>query len=170
MSSNKRGRDSNGGDNGGNKRLKKDETTLKTPSKVDGGGGWEDVAGKLLAKIMKHRDAWAFIAPVDPVTLDLPDYLDVVSCPMDYGTIKKRLEEGYYSKPIDFAKDMRLVVGNALQYNKDGEKIWNSARRLSAVFEENQGLGARIKSQSGSIRHISERSRRGGGKAAHHLC
>eukprot|EP00961_Rhodomonas_salina_P025130 338642-Rhodomonas_salina.2 len=158
MSSKKRDRgDSTGGDmSGGNKRQKKDETPLKTPSKAGEGGGWEDVAGKLLSKIIKHRDAPAFNEPVDPVALDLPDYPDIVSCPMDYGTIKKRLEEGFYQKPTQFAKDMRLVVGNALQYNQEGDKIWNAARRLSAVFEDGWSEGTWKTSESAAAKDTKQ--------------
>jgi hypothetical protein len=49
---------------------------------------------KILAKVMAHPNAWPFNQPVDPVALNIPDYLDVVKQPMDLGTIKGQFAAG----------------------------------------------------------------------------
>ncbi len=48
---------------------------------------------------MAHRNAWPFNQPVDPVALNIPDYLDVVKQPMDLGTVLKNLDAGELTSP-----------------------------------------------------------------------
>ena len=45
---------------------------------------------------------------------DLEGYADVVSAPMDYGTIGSKLAAGAYTDAGAFAADMRLVSSNAV--------------------------------------------------------
>lgn len=42
--------------------------------------------------VFKHKFAWPFHTPVDPVRLGLPDYFDVIKEPMDMSLIKKKLD------------------------------------------------------------------------------
>ena len=37
---------------------------------------------------------YPFIAPVDPVALNIPSYLKIIKKPMDFGTIEKNLKNG----------------------------------------------------------------------------
>jgi hypothetical protein len=60
---------------------------------------------------------------VDWKGLQLLDYPEVVKKPMDLGTIKKRLEENYYTKVEDVAADIRLVWSNCMLYNRDGSEV-----------------------------------------------
>ena len=59
----------------------------------------------------------------EPVSIeDVPDYLDVVTNPMDYSRIKAKLKAGEYGDDhLAFAADVRLVFANALKYNYDRE-------------------------------------------------
>lgn len=52
---------------------------------------WDIAAKRLLAKLWKAPNAWIFHEPVDAEKLEIPDYYDVVSTPMDFGTIKNKL-------------------------------------------------------------------------------
>ena len=45
----------------------------------------------LLKPLLKMDGAPAFLRPVDPVAMNLPDYLDIIKHPMDLGTIEKKL-------------------------------------------------------------------------------
>ena len=65
--------------------------------------------------------AFPFKAPVD--TTKWTTYLDVVKTPMDFGTIKRRLETGAYASPEEFATDMRLVFSNAKTFNPAGSDV-----------------------------------------------
>jgi histone acetyltransferase len=46
----------------------------------------------ILREVFNHRAAWPFLEPVD--TSEVPDYLDVVTDPIDLSLIEKRLKEG----------------------------------------------------------------------------
>ena len=45
----------------------------------------------LLKHVMAQPSAYPFTSPVDPVQLGIPDYLTVISNPMDLGTVQRRL-------------------------------------------------------------------------------
>ena len=47
----------------------------------------------------------------------VPDYLDIVKCPMDFSTIKRKLNTFEYNNNEDFLTDVRLVFSNSEQYN-----------------------------------------------------
>jgi E1A/CREB-binding protein len=44
-----------------------------------------------MQKLWKANQAWIFHKPVDPEELEIPDYFDVVTKPMDFSTIKNKL-------------------------------------------------------------------------------
>lgn len=48
----------------------------------------------------------------------LYDYLQVVKIPMDLGTIRNKLSKNEYKKPVEFARDVRLVWDNCKLYNQ----------------------------------------------------
>ena len=54
----------------------------------------------LLKPLLKSESATAFLEPVDPVMLQLPDYLTVITQPMDLGTIQNKLNTSQYASAI----------------------------------------------------------------------
>lgn len=59
------------------------------------------------------------------------DYLTKVSKPMDFGTIKARLEGGAYAMDTEkFTADMRQVFENAFLYNAPGSDVHSMAKTL----------------------------------------
>lgn len=90
----------------------------------------------ILRTLMKHRYGWPFLAPVDPVKLNIPDYFDIIQNPMDFGTIEKRISEGYYETPLKFRDDVRLVFSNCRTYNKPGQDVRFMGDSLEGVFEK----------------------------------
>ena len=44
----------------------------------------------------KHPFAGPFLEPVDAVALGIPDYLNVIKHPMDFGTITVSFKHHYY--------------------------------------------------------------------------
>jgi len=78
-----------------------------------------------------------FTDPVDPVELEIPDYLEIIKNPMDLLTVKKYLDEGVYTGPEKFLEHVRLVFSNAVTYNTDPENpVHIVAKKLSEQFEE----------------------------------
>ena len=45
------------------------------------------------------------------------DYLEVVSCPIDFGTIKKKLDGFEYMIYKELLSDIQLVFSNSDKYN-----------------------------------------------------
>jgi hypothetical protein len=57
---------------------------------------WEKPCKKLLTNIWRATHAWIFHEPVDPVKLHIEDYFEVIKKPMDFGTIKRKLNNNAY--------------------------------------------------------------------------
>ena len=105
-----------------------------------------------LTKVRKHKYAWVFGKPVDPVALHIPDYFDIIKEPMDFGTIKERLDKKQYATAGDFAYDMRLVFDNCALYNtadsdaglmgnvlrQEFEAAWIEGRLEEKISEEEE--------------------------------
>ena len=94
---------------------------------------------ELVKEVGKHPQCVWFLEPVDYLKLNIPDYPLIVTRPMDFGTIKKRIEGGYY--PADsvegFAEDVRLVFRNAITFNQSKDNVVHiAARAMSARFED----------------------------------
>lgn len=91
---------------------------------------------KILIALMDHKDAWPFNTPVDPAQLGIPDYFDKIKKPMDFGTIKTKLEGHEYVDVDEFANDVKLVFDNCWSYNEAGSDIYNMATTLAQFFEK----------------------------------
>ncbi|KAI4094279.1 MAG: hypothetical protein LQ344_002358 [Seirophora lacunosa] len=80
-----------------------------------------------------------FLSPVDPVALNIPDYLQVIKKPMDMGTVKEKLDKGQYENAKEFETDMKLVFKNARTYNPPDHPVHVSARQLDDYFDREMG-------------------------------
>ncbi|XP_010532234.1 PREDICTED: transcription factor GTE12-like [Tarenaya hassleriana] len=89
----------------------------------------------LLESAMEHRFGWVFYEPVDPVKLNLPDYFSVVSEPMDFKTIERKIEKNAYGTVDGFANDVRLIFSNAMLYNPPENLVHKMAKELKEFFE-----------------------------------
>ncbi|GAB9474735.1 Histone acetyltransferase [Globisporangium polare] len=90
----------------------------------------------LINKLMESEYGWTFNNPVDPVQWNIPDYFEIIKCPMDLGTIKKRLENEHYNSVEAFAGDVRLVFENCIAYNSSTNKFNIAAKQLLASFDK----------------------------------
>ncbi|XP_068656676.1 transcription factor GTE9-like isoform X2 [Aristolochia californica] len=88
----------------------------------------------ILKKLMNHEAGWVFKQPVDPVALNIPDYFDVISEPMDFGTIKSKLEKDLYVDVKEFVADVRLTFSNAMRYNPPSNPVHIMAKELNDIF------------------------------------
>lgn len=92
---------------------------------------------------------WAFPFN-EPVDLErYPDYLKAVSEPMDFGTIKAKIDAGTYVQPGQFNADMRLVFGNAHKYNAPGSDVHHMASTL-LVSDQRRDLATSFPCRYGS--------------------
>jgi bromodomain-containing factor 1 len=81
----------------------------------------------------RNRNACLFLEPVDGNLV--PDYYQVIKKPMDFMTIKQRIEEKYYATPLEFALDVRQVFANCKIYNKPGSVEANMGLDVEGDFE-----------------------------------
>ncbi len=88
----------------------------------------------VMPAVWKHQFGWPFQTPVDAVKLNIPDYHKIIKNPMDFGTIKKRLDNGYYWSAKECIKDFNTVFTNCYVYNKAGEDIVVMAQTLEKLF------------------------------------
>ncbi|XP_045434661.1 bromodomain-containing protein 1 isoform X8 [Pipistrellus kuhlii] len=66
-----------------------------------------------------------------PVSLkEVPDYLEHIKQPMDFSTMRKRLEAQGYSSLPEFEEDFDLIVDNCMRYNAKDTVFYRAAVRL----------------------------------------
>lgn len=92
---------------------------------------WEKLASKMLYQLWKVPQSWIFQEPVDPVKLEIPDYLEIIKKPMDFDTIRKRLLQNDYGSLQEFLDDLELTFENCIQYNGN-----NPVGRLCLTVKE----------------------------------
>lgn len=93
----------------------------------------------ILRQITQHKWAWPFLDPVDVEGLGLHDYYEVIDKPMDFSTIKNKMEakDGTgYNNVREIYADVRLIFKNAMKYNSDKNDVHVMAKTLLAKFEE----------------------------------
>merc|ERR1719312_1673405 len=88
----------------------------------------------VMKAVWKHQFGWPFQTPVDANKLNIPDYHKIIKHPMDFGTIKKRLDNNYYWSAMECIKDFNTVFTNCYVYNKAGEDIVVMAQTLEKLF------------------------------------
>jgi len=90
---------------------------------------------EILNFLLTKKESEPYSAPVDWEFYGLTDYPEIIKKPMDLGTIKKRLDGAKYSDAQKFASDVRLVWSNAMTYNRPDSDIYQTADKLSKLFE-----------------------------------
>jgi len=98
----------------------------------------------LLDEVLKHDEAKGGIFSVPVPRDDFPEYYEQVETPMDYGTMKKKLEKGEYRSAQAMQKDFRLVMSNCLQFNAHESEICQEARQ-QALMRPSQLRAAAMK-------------------------
>ncbi|XP_011493407.2 CREB-binding protein [Aedes aegypti] len=86
--------------------------------------------------VAQEPESIPFRLPVDPTTLGIPDYFDIVRKPMDLSTIRKKLDSGQYSDPWEYVDDVWLMFDNAWLYNRKTSRVYRYCTKLSEVFEQ----------------------------------
>ncbi|KAF7873893.1 hypothetical protein EAF04_002565 [Stromatinia cepivora] len=74
----------------------------------------------------------AFMAPVDPVALQIPNYFTIIKSPMDISTVSEKLQNGAYTRAKEFEQDVKLIFQNCYKFNPEG----NPVRVMGQQFEE----------------------------------
>ncbi|KAL7570429.1 hypothetical protein ACA910_017261 [Epithemia clementina (nom. ined.)] len=93
-----------------------------------------------LLQIMKEKDVQMgafFGEPVDPVALGIPTYYQIIKEPMDLKTVSRKMEANEIDSPEEFARLMRLIFENAINFNVDpAHSVHRAARSMLTVFNQ----------------------------------
>lgn len=89
---------------------------------------------ELLEEILRHKDAWAFTRPV--LKSEVPDYHTIIKRPMDFGTIKHKLNVLDYRNTSEVLADALLVFENCDMYNQPDTDVYKSGVRLRKFFDK----------------------------------
>lgn len=90
----------------------------------------------VLEELCRKPYADIFTTPVDEQGLNLVDYHDIISEPMDLGTILSRLhQERFYRGVEDVVSDVHLTFDNAMAYNPAGTDVYTLAKSYRDAFD-----------------------------------
>lgn len=81
-----------------------------------------------LDQLQEKDTAQIFAQPVN--IKEVPDYLEFISQPMDFSTMRSKLESHAYSSVADLEADFNLMVSNCLLYNSKDTVFHRVALRL----------------------------------------
>lgn len=126
------------------KRKRKPPSALEEAAVGSAGGSWVRAASNILWKVSRfrgtHREkgelnasAW-FTQPVDPA--DAPDYYSIIKSPMDFATIRKKLEGSQYGQFDDFHADMLLVRSNCFLYNPPNTRVCRDCVQVFNFYQQ----------------------------------
>jgi hypothetical protein len=72
--------------------------------------------------------------------LQVPDYLDIIKHPMDFKTMRQKIENHEYTNLSEFEKDLKLVWNNAMVYNQKDTIYYRAAIRIRDASEYRQQI------------------------------
>lgn len=88
----------------------------------------EEAMTRLLDSIFTKDAQEIFTEPVD--VEEVPDYMDVVTQPMDLSTMRSKLRDGKYETLDDMENDFNLMIHNCLAYNNKDTIFYRAGVRM----------------------------------------
>ncbi|VIO95854.1 Conserved hypothetical protein, putative [Brugia malayi] len=87
-----------------------------------------------LLRKMKAKDPDEYFA--FPVTQSMaPDYHEIIKEPMDFATIRQKIDRDDYPDITTFKKDAELIVHNAMDYNSPGTVYYIAAQKMDLIVQ-----------------------------------
>ncbi|CAM9910890.1 unnamed protein product [Lampetra fluviatilis] len=98
-------------------------------------------------ELLQERDTGSIFS--EPVCLEeVSDYLDHIKTPMDFSTMRQRVDSHEYRGMDTFAGDFQLIVNNCMQYNAKDTIFYRAAVRLrdqgAVILRQAQAAAERI--------------------------
>jgi len=82
----------------------------------------------VVVPLIRHPRSLPFRKPVDEVALGIyPAYSNIITHPIDLGTIKSQIDNGLYCTKDELIADIQLVWNNAKKFNPSGHAVYDSA-------------------------------------------
>lgn len=114
---------------------------------------------KMLSAIAKHKWAYPFKRPV--TDKEAPDYKEIITNPMDFTTLKRRVETGQVGDLSALADDLTLIFDNAMKYNGEGTDYYKMASTLKSIVAHQKAMYLRLRPDAAEVKGGG-----GGGAAA----
>ncbi|KAI8885921.1 Bromodomain-containing protein [Backusella circina FSU 941] len=92
----------------------------------------------LVETLKKNKWAMAFLQPVDPESLNIPDYFDIIKKPMDLSLVSAKLKQEpcpYFSRE-EAINDIQLMFDNCYLYNNKTDPVCFQAKKLEEAFKK----------------------------------
>ncbi|KAF3774914.1 Bromodomain and PHD finger-containing protein 3 [Nymphaea thermarum] len=90
---------------------------------------------ELILDILQRKDTHEIFAePVDPEEVE--GYYDIIKEPMDFGTMRAKLQEGMYATLEQFERDVFLISGNAMHFNSSTTIYYRQARAIQELAKK----------------------------------
>jgi hypothetical protein len=86
--------------------------------------------------LYKNNSAWIFQEAVDPEKLGIPDYYEIIKTPMDFQTIKNKLQNNNYLKMQEFLNDLQLVFDNCILYNGENSSVSMMCKNVKEEYKK----------------------------------
>ncbi|KAK0146482.1 Bromodomain adjacent to zinc finger domain protein 2B [Merluccius polli] len=87
----------------------------------------------LLGELESQPDAWPFLLPVNQKTV--PGYRTVIKRPMDFSTIREKLNATQFLNLETFLEEVNLVFANCERFNEDDSEIGRAGHRMRRFFD-----------------------------------
>ncbi|KFK44178.1 hypothetical protein AALP_AA1G224800 [Arabis alpina] len=88
----------------------------------------------ILDRLQKKDTYGVYSDPVDPE--ELPDYHEIITNPMDFSTLRKKLDSGAYASLEQFERDVFLICANAMEYNSADTVYYRQARAIQELAKK----------------------------------
>ncbi|EOA39821.1 hypothetical protein CARUB_v10008487mg, partial [Capsella rubella] len=88
----------------------------------------------ILDRLQKYDTYGVYSDPVDPE--ELPDYHEIITNPMDFSTVRKKLDSGSYASLEQFERDVFLICTNAMEYNSSDTVYYRQARAIQELAKK----------------------------------
>jgi hypothetical protein len=90
----------------------------------------------VMEELLSYRISSMFSQPVDPDRDQCPTYFEVVSRPMDLGTVCNKLRNHEYESISVWQQDVHQVWDNAILFNGRNSMVAMLARQMQMVFRK----------------------------------
>lgn len=93
----------------------------------------------LLKELMSKKHFsynFPFLQPVDPVALNIPNYHEIVTNPMDLSTVQSKISNNQYENGDEFAADVNLIFENCYKFNPEGTDVNMMGHKLQDIFQK----------------------------------
>lgn len=91
---------------------------------------------KSITSLRRMQDSRFYREPVDPVKMNIPHYFNIITRPMDLGTIERKLRGEQYQTPQNLIDDFNLMVNNAVLFNGQEHLVAQEGLKLKGTFDK----------------------------------